>query len=396
MKYTYSQKDFELAEDFVKAVLSMNSLYLKNVRDSSDASFSAEGLVPVVMAEIQFDEQKDWQTIKQELRQLYEEYKLIENDIRKNYMAEQILSVIRLGNWVFDREKQTYRELVRDLLFVDPTPASFRQLEFLKEKMSVLLQEAGYKGSFRAKLTAWRNSHLVRKEELQEILNTLQQEARERTYDLGLSCVEELAVICRPVYDVAYQGYCDFMNKTMYINGDLDYTWYDLKHLICHEIYPGHMTHMKLRQDMVRTGEIPADAALVITNTASSPVFEGLADNGAAFLGWNQTRDDEINDIYQLYKEKISDNAAFYLHEEKKSKEFVKEYLGVQLNLSDQFNESKLRFLTYSLREPFMFSYEKGNEAVKTAFYSISPHRKWEFLQYLYRNMHSVHSLAQF
>jgi hypothetical protein len=65
---------------------------------------------------------------------------------------------------------------------------------------------------------------------------------------------------------------------------------------------------------------------LVITNTACSLLFEGIADNGLKFLNWIETQGDEINNLIQKMKSAAGITAAHMLHEEGKSDEEVKKF----------------------------------------------------------------------
>lgn len=147
------------------------------------------------------------------------------------------------------------------------------------------------------------------------------------------------------VNDVLYQAYCNFLGCKMRINRDLDYTFEGIKHLVTHETYPGHTTHMQIRMIKAKKGEIPLDSSLVITNTACSLLFEGIADNGLKFLNWMEILDDEISDVIQKMKSAAGITAAHILHEEGKSDEEVKNFLFADEN----WINSRMRLIKHNL-----------------------------------------------
>ena len=164
----------------------------------------------------------------------------------------------------------------------------------MTKRLGETLKEAGYEGNVEEQLKAWRKARAIDgPEKTLETLEALLKEAKDKTLALGFEAIRDFDVHAKLVYNVPYNAYCDYMSRMIYINGEVSYTYDELKHLVCHEAYPGHMTHMAVRQQLVETGKIPADAGLVLTNTASSPVFEGLADNGMDVLGWSG----DINDL---------------------------------------------------------------------------------------------------
>ncbi|KUO73179.1 MAG: hypothetical protein APF77_08390 [Clostridia bacterium BRH_c25] len=395
MKFGYSQKDFKLAEKYVHTVLGMDELFRKNLADS-EASFSSEGLVPVILTKIENKPVSGWLEAKEALKGLYEEYKTLENDIRRNYMSEQIASTMLLGEWVFEKNDFEYRYLVQNLLQVDPNPVTENQRKMLHRKLDMLLSNKNYKGSLKDKVEAWRKEHAVEKASLGPVLKELIEAAKEQTVEFGIKEVADISIEPVVVHDVPYNAYIDFLGNQMLINGDLEHTYEDLKHLITHETFPGHTAHMEVRRQRVEAGDIPLDAALVFTNTASSSIFEGIADNGARFLEWDKPLDDQINQLIQAAKSTASYGAAHMLHEEKKGVEAVKQYLRDYAFMNEAAVNSRVRFISHPFRKTFMYAYWRGNEAVYRAYKNVSKEQFPQFISYLYGNMHSANTVNQF
>ncbi len=395
MLSNYEKLDFSLAKRYVDAVLTMNEIY-QRTRKKSDDSLANELFTPEPIVAIDYSQVGDWQETRSLLLNIYNQYDAIKNETRKCYMKEQILSVFYLGEWVFEKKETPYMQMVANLLRVDPTPVTASEINADKNLMSYMLEKNGFLGKLEDQFNAWRETHKVPADKLQLTLDELIKESRQRTLNLGLGKDDDASVTSVLVYNVGYQGYCDFDNRIIYINGDLDYTIQSLRILICHEAYPGHVTHMQIRKEMVEAERIPLDAALVVVNTASSPIFEGLADNGIKFIGLNNGSDDTIGILYEQIKEKAVLTASYLLHEEKRSKADVTEYLKNTAFVDDAWASARMKLMSYPLRKPFFPSYWRGNQAVREVWRRVGENQKEQFLHYLYENMHSVNSLQKF
>ena len=117
-----------------------------------------------------------------------------------------------------------------------------------------------------------------------------------------------------PVSGVPYNARCDYLHRSIELNTDPILTRPGLKHLAVHEGYPGHYVQFKLREKAVREGAAPADGLLSVVNTASSSVFEGIADAGIAMLEWLETDDDQLQALMNRYRAGIGTGAAWRLH----------------------------------------------------------------------------------
>ena len=395
MKYSYCKKDFDLAKRYFDAVLSMDKIYREQAGDK-DKDLAYEGLIPVVLSPVGHDTLGSWEECKKLLLSVYDGYKSIGNDIRRNYMFEQISSVLTLGQWLFEKKWGTYRKLVSDLMFIDPNPATDWQLKRDRQTLYNLLGDKNYRGNLEERLKAWKDDNLVPKGELEKTLDELSEQCLERTIALGFEGLDDIKVKAVIVHDVPYSGYCDFPARSIYVNGDLDYFYPTVKRLMSHETHPGHVTHMQIRKLRVDAGLIPVDALLVFTNTASSPIFEGLADNGLYFINWINTIDDRIAMTLQNMGAKINNTCSHMIHELGCSKDETREYLMKTAFINETAANTKLRMITNPLRMPFSYSYWRGNEAVAEIYSQLERHETWEFLRYAYFNMHSANTLAQF
>jgi len=99
------------------------------------------------------------------------------------------------------------------------------------------------------------------------------------------------------VTGVPFNARCNYLGRTVDLNVEPTLTLPALRHLAVHEGYPGHYVQFKLRETWFRDGLAPADNLLSVVNTASSSVFEGIADTGMAMIGWDESDDDRLQGL---------------------------------------------------------------------------------------------------
>lgn len=396
--FQYEEKDFRLAEEFCAIALGTDKFYrdLQAAIADTEADFRVEGLVPVDFCGVKAKEINSWQEAIDGLTEVYHGYETIENPTRRNYMLQQVGSFRKVCRWL-SGAPMDFREIAAETMFIDANPVGQKILDAKYREMDEALTEAGYTGSTVAeKLDAWRTARaVVGGQATEDTLNELLVQAKELTLKLGLDAIKDFDVRAKVVYDKPWSGYCDYYTRMIYINGAISYTYDELKHLVCHEAYPGHMTHMAIRQQLLEAGKIPADAGLVITNTASSPVFEGLADNGMAALGWECDINDRICHLLNEIQSMCNINASLILHTGA-GKEAAAEYMRKYSFASESRIDSRLRYMGYYFRKAYMYSYWRGWEGVQNKWNSLKEEEKAPFLEYLYENMHSVDTVAQF
>jgi hypothetical protein len=88
--------------------------------------------------------------------------------------------------------------------------------------------------------------------------------------------------------------------------------------------------------------------------------------------------------------------AAHMLHEQNADIDEVRQFYHKMTGMPEAALDTKMRFLSHSLRKPFVYCYWRGNEAVRHVYNAIHKGRTWEFLRFAYFNMNSVNSARQF
>ncbi|PWW31298.1 hypothetical protein DFO73_102294 [Cytobacillus oceanisediminis] len=391
----FESLDHKLSQDYTQIVLGMDVFYRKNLSSGTEASLDHEGLVPINLTKETPNSYSSWNDIFSDLRDLRSKYSSIQSEVRRNYMQQQIGSLLTLARWR-SGEEIPFRENVRALLYVNENPFSEAERKELHHRLESLLIQRGFSGTLEEKVKKWEQAQHVPSQQVESVLKDLLSQGKERVVQKMFKEMEGVEVTPVVVTGVPYSAYCDYVGGRMYINGDLSYTYESLKHLVTHESFPGHTTHMKIRELGVQSGDIPLDAGLVITNTASSSVFEGIGDNGIDFIDWTDSLDDEIYKVYQEIKAISGMSAAHMIHAEGKSDEEVLVFLRDFAFGEENWIQSRLRFFKHTLRAPFIYSYWRGNEAVKEIYNRLPEDRKLTFYEFLYKNMLSADTVKQF
>ena len=391
----FESLDHKLSQEYTQIVLGMDDFYRKNISSGLEASLDEEGLVPINVTRETPNSYSGWNEIFADLEDLRSKYSSIQSEVRRNYMQQQIGSLLTLARWR-SGEEIPFRENVRGLLYVNENPSSDAERKELHHRLESLLIQKGFSGTLKEKVKKWERAQHVPSQQVESVLQDLLYQGKERVVQKMFKEMEDVEVTPVVVTGVPYSAYCDYVGGKMYINGDLSYTYEALKHLVTHESFPGHTTHMRIRELCVQSGDIPLDAGLVITNTASSSVFEGIGDNGIDFIDWADSLDDEIYKVYQEIKSISGMNAAHMIHAEGKRDEEVSEFLRDFAFGEENWIQSRLRFFKHTLRAPFIYSYWRGNEAVKEIYNRISEDRKSAFYEFLYKNMLSADTVKQF
>ncbi len=391
----FESLDHRLSQEYTQIVLGMDEFYRNNLSSGTEASLDHEGLVPINLTRETQNNYNSWNDIFSDLEDLRSKYASIQSEVRRNYMQQQIGSLLTLARWR-SGEEIPFRENVRGLLYVNENPFSEAERKELHHRLESLLTQRGFSGTLEEKVRKWEQAQHVPSQQVESILKDLLSQGKERVVQKMFKEMEDVEVTPVLVTAVPYSAYCDYVGGKMYINGDLSYTYESLKHLVTHESFPGHTTHMRIRELGVQSGDVPLDAGLVVTNTASSSVFEGIGDNGIDFIDWTDSLDDEIYKVYQEIKSISGMNAAHMIHAEGKSDEEVSAFLRDFAFGEENWIQSRLRFFKHTLRAPFIYSYWRGNEAVKEIYNRLPEDRKYPFYEFLYKNMLSADTVKQF
>jgi hypothetical protein len=286
-----------------------------------------------------------------------------------------------------------------DFLHVPAEPASDQELADLRARIHGLLTGMGYEGDVTRQCAAWEERNCVPASDVQSVLQGLMDRAWDRTCEtlIDIPADKSDGMRVSVVNGMPFNARCDYLRRTVEVNADPVLTLPGLKHLAVHEGYPGHYLQFKLRETLYREGRAPADVLLSVVNTASSSVFEGIADAGMEMLGWGEDTDDRVQSLLNRHRAGIGTGAAWRLHALDWSPGKVGDWLHQQCLVGGEgWVTNRMAFIGAPSRAVLIWSYWWGEPSVLPVWRSVPPERRQEFLLYLHGRMHSTRTVAMF
>lgn len=383
----------DISVQLTQATLGMDQLY--RTQNAGMGVLDKEGLVPVVLTNATPTKFANWDDADAHLVELAKKAKQNDDGLRRDYLSEMIESLRGLIA-TFQGEKQNYLERVERCLRVSADPVSQETMDGYRGEIDRLLNQEGYGGgSFIERLTRWETEHQVSPDHVLTVLTELLDEAKRRT-DEKMFSLPDLTMKPVGVRGVPFAAYCGYLERELRINLDFTYTRPALKHLACHEAFPGHTVHLYVREERTLKSRMPLDGALVVTSSASSPLFEGIGDNGIRFLDWIEDSSDLLAMTLNRLRAAARINAARMIHYENKPLNQVKTYLQETCFVPATWAESRLAFMTHPLRAPFIYAYWCGDVAVEKVWQRVEPNDRRKFFEHLYYHMHTPTTLDRY
>jgi hypothetical protein len=380
-----------LGHELAGLTAGLDALYRSTPR--SDGFLDREGLIPVAVAQVEATPLRDYREANDALVALLGRVPAeAESDLRRDYLLEMIDSLLALVA-TFEEKDISYAERVRRQIRVETQTVDDAVLDGYRAVIREKLDELGYGGNeLGDDVRRWEADVRVPPDAVLKTMSAYTEEARRRVgammYEMGEEWLEPVGV-----REVPFSAYCDYPGRQLLLNLDFPYTPQALKHLACHEAFPGHLVHLALRQRYVGEGTMPLDAAQVVTSSASSALFEGIADNGIFFLDWVNTAEDELAVALQRLRAALRCNAAWMLHAEGKPAAEIAPIMAEAGYQDLATATSRLAFLRHGLRAPFVYAYWCGDMAVHDLWKSVQPQERRAFWDYLYANMHTPSTL---
>ncbi len=383
----------DIGVQLTQAILGMDQLY--RAQNAGQGVLDREGLVPVILTDVAPTKFANWDEADAHLIDLANKARQSDNALRRDYLGEMIESLRGLIA-TFQGEKASYLERVERCLRVSVDAVSAEMMDGYRGEIDRLLNQLGFAhGAMTERLARWEAEHRVPTEQVQTVLSELLDEAKRRT-DERIFPLLDLTMKPVGVRGVPFAAYCGYLERELRINLDFTYTRPGLKHLACHEAFPGHTVHLAVREERTKNGKMPLDGALVVTSSASSPLFEGIGDNGIRFLDWIEDSNDLLAMTLNRLRAAARVNAARMIHHENKLLDQVKTYLQETCFVPAAWAEARLAFLTHSLRAPFIYAYWCGDIAVEKVWQRVQPNERKQFFEYLYHNMHTLTTLDRY
>jgi hypothetical protein len=338
-----------------------------------------------------------WQAARERFADLRQEAVGLPEPDRRVYYDQLAQSTLAFIEW--RHHGLPFEAQLTGFLHVPAEEAATAELDLLRTEIRGLLDRAGYPGDLRAQCAAWEARHRIPAGDVPSVLRDLLQKAWDRTEErvIRIPAPRSDGMRVRPVSGVAFNARCDYLERQIEINTDPILTLPGLRHLAVHEGYPGHYVQFKLRETWYREGTAPADVLLSVVNTASSSVFEGIADSGMDLVGWLDSEDDRLQALLSRYRAGIGTGAAWRLHALGWTADAVRDWLhSVSLTGGEGWVANRMAFIAAPSRAVLIWSYWWGEPVVTAAWSAAPPGRRSDFVRYLYGRMHSNTTVAMF
>jgi hypothetical protein len=290
----------------------------------------------------------------------------------------------------------SFEEKVSDLVGAPTGREDPAIIEDARAKIDALLRSAGFVvGDLGQRVAAWEQARAVPTDKIETVFRELMADAKARTnaliFDTG-----DYDMVLNPVRDMMYTARCSFDQGKMDLNFDLSFTRAALKHLVCHEVYPGHSTQLLSTKASVEAGRAPLDALLITTDAITGCVQEGIGDQGIHLIDFMEDADDAIHAELRRLRSAAQTSAAWMLMVEGVAADTVADYLRNIAMGQEAWVQGRLRMAAHPFRGPFISSYWAGNECVRKVRERVTAEQRPAFITALYHRAQSPASLSLF
>lgn len=370
---------------------------LERQRNDGNSLLDGEGLVPIytggdMVAPRRYE---DWDTARRELVQLEAALGGIAPGERRTFLEGMIASLL-LAVRLFSGGSPTYEQKVMGLVGADRGHEDAGMIAGCRDRIDRLLTRMGFvRGSLADRVRSWEDARAIDEGRLDAALAELVAEAKRRTdemiFDTG-----DFTMEIRPVRDVPYPAWCGFAERRVDLNVDMMFSRAGLKHIICHNIFPGHATQALYAHAEVAAGRSTVDALLISANAVTGCVQEGIGDQGIYLIDWMEDEDDELTAELRNLRSACQTSATWAYMAEGQSAERTVNYLRDTALGQDAWVRGRLRSAAHPFKGPFAASFWTGNEVVRRVRERVSDAHRPEFIRYLYGRAHSPRSLEMY
>ena len=362
-------------------------------QSGGESALDSEGLVPIYLGDALATPTPltSWQEAEETLSSLAGDVQKMTQGPRRAFLAAMITS-LETAAALFQGHELSYGDKLTRLVGVPNAPVPEETIGGLRETLDGLLTETGFgSGTLRSRVEAWERERALPQGDLVRTFEELLAEAKART-DAMIFPTGDYTMELAPVTGVPYTARCNFSEGKMDLNLDLSFSRSSLKHLVAHEVFPGHSTQLLYTLEKAERGESPLDVLLCTTNGATGAVQEGIGDQGVHLIDWVEDADDTLHLTLRRLRSAGQTSAAWQLMEGGWSEEETRTYLEETLFGQPAWVDGRLRFAKHPFRGPFIASYWYGDEAVREVRERSSQNRE-AFIAFLYGQMNTPESL---
>ncbi len=388
-------EDFAIGTEITAVTMGVDAF--ERAQAVSGGLLDGEGLVPIYLGDdlVGARAYSSWSAIFDDLAALRERIAATPEGARRLFL-EEMASSLQAAARLFSGEPMSYSDKVRELVGAPAAPVDEARIEGLRHDLDAALARAGVAGGdLGERVRRWEADRAIDPAKLEPVFAELLAAAKTRT-DATIFETGDYEMRLNAVSDVPYTARCGFVDRRMDLNVDNRFTRAAMKHLVCHEVFPGHATQLLYTLAEVQAGRSPADALLCTANAVTGCVQEGIGDQGVALIDWIEAEDDEIHMLLRTLKSAVQTTAAWRLMVQGEPRETVADYLRTAAFGQEAWVQGRLRMAEHPFRGPFIASYFAGNESVRQVRERVSAADRDAFNAYLYGQVHSPDSLAMF
>ena len=370
---------------------------LERLRNDGNSLLDNEGLVPIYMGGDLVTPRKydDWDAVTRDLAQLEAGLAGVAPGERRTFL-EGMIGSLKLGVRLFSGGSPTYEQKVIGLVGATRGHEDAGMIAASRDRIDRLLTRLGYcRGKLSDRVRSWEEGRAIPDHQLDAVLAELMQEAKRRTAEMIFD-PGDFEMSIRPVRDVPYPARCGFAERCVDLNVDMVFSRAALKHIICHNIFPGHATQVLYAHAEVLAGRSTFDALLVSANAVTGCVQEGIGDQGIYLIDWMEDEDDELTAELRNLRAAAQTSATWAYMAEGQPAEQTVNYLRDTALGQDAWVRGRLRSAAHPFKGPFAASFWAGNAAVRRVRERVSDANRPEFMRFLFGRAHSPQSLEMF
>ncbi len=356
-----------------------------------------EGLIPIYLGNdlVSAETFETWDEVFVQLEKLEFEALTYPPGYRRVFLIAMIDS-LRAAAQLFNGTDLSFSEKLERLVGVPARAVPSEQLEDMRSNLETMLGKSGYHhGNLSERVMRWESERFLESEQIEATFEALMLEGQQRT-DALVFATKDYRMRLNLVSGVPYTARCNFNKGLMDLNGDLKFTRSALKHLVAHEVFPGHSTQLLYTLDAAKQGSSTPDVLLCTANTVVGTIQEGIGDQGIHLIDWIESEDDAIFMALRRLRSAAATSAAWYQMAEFWTLEKVRDFLQDTAFPQPAWREGRLRFAAHPFRGAFIASYWFGDEAVGEVRERTKPENRQAFVKYLYAQMHTPSSLRMF
>lgn len=368
---------------------------LERATSRGHGALDSEGLVPIFIgtdlcAAAAFD---NFAGVLDALDALESDAGALAAGARKTFILAMIGS-LRTATRLFAGERLSFAQTLTDLVGVPAEPVDDATIAQIHDRLDALMTARGFTtGTLAERVTAWQTGRYLDPNVIPAVFEELMATAKAKT-DALVWPTGAYTMRLKALRNVPYAGRCSFADGTMEINLDVRVTRSALKHLVCHEVFPGHSTQLLATRAVAQSAQSPLDALLCTANAVTGAVQEGIGDQGIDLIDWVEDADDAAQIELRRLQTATGTNAAWHLHVSGWSADASVAYLRDVGFGQESWANVRTGMAQHPFRAPFLASYWYGNETVKALREDPAIERD-RLVGALFRGVHSIASLRQ-